>query len=510
MRTYTVAFLAALIAAALLTPLARRLALRVGAVSHPGGRNVHLSVVPRLGGIAIYGAFMLPVAALLFVDSSVGHIIRTDSWKVAGLLVGSTAAAVVGLADDTRGVGAVLKFGLQIGVAAFAFSCGYRIDAVTLPFFGNLSMGIFAFPVTVLWITGIVNAVNLIDGLDGLAGGVVLFAALTNFVIANIGGSVFIAVVMAATIGAVLGFLIFNFNPARIFMGDTGSYFLGYVLATSALVGGTTSQKASTAVSLLVPCLALGVPIFDTLFSMFRRFLERRPLFSADRGHIHHRLLDMGLTHRRAVLTIYAASAAFSIAAIAASFGKDWQVGVALLASSTVLFALVRAAGYFEYLRLHLRRPGRSPCPRMEKIRRALPRLGERLALSTNEGQVREALDELARTLPFERLTITERRPDAPRPRQSSRAVDVFEVSYPIGHDDLARGDVLFAWSADEGPLTPAMDVVLEILVDMVEYALLRVGSHLAPAASVTTTNAATSSSEPAPVGVTPSTFGSR
>ena len=160
-------------------------------------------------------------------------------------------------------------------------------------------MGVFALPVTVLWIVGVTNAVNLIDGLDGLAAGVTFFAAFTSFVIASISGSVFVALTMAALMGALVGFLFFNFNPARIFMGDSGSYFLGFVLATTALAGGGLQQKASTAVSLLVPVLALGVPIFDTLFSMFRRVLERRPIFSADRGHVHHRLLDIGLTHRR-------------------------------------------------------------------------------------------------------------------------------------------------------------------------------------------------------------------
>src|SRR5690606_22890845 len=143
----------------------------------------------------------------------------------------------------------------------------------------------------------------LIDGLDGLAAGVVFFAGVTNFVVAYISGSVMTALIMAAMLGSVLGFLIYNFNPARIFMGDSGSYLLGYVLAVTALAGA--SQKASTAVALLVPIVALGVPIFDTLFTIVRRFLERRPIFSPDRGHVHHRLLDLGLTHRRAVVILY-------------------------------------------------------------------------------------------------------------------------------------------------------------------------------------------------------------
>jgi UDP-GlcNAc:undecaprenyl-phosphate GlcNAc-1-phosphate transferase len=516
MRSYFAAFLVAFLAAALLTPLVRRLAFRLGAVSYPGGRHVHRSAVPRLGGIAIYVAFLLPIGALLFVDSSVGHIVRTHAWRASGLLVGATAVTLLGVVDDTRGVRAVLKLAAQVAVAGLTFACGYRIEAIALPFVGPVSMGVFAFPVTVLWITGIINAVNLIDGLDGLAAGVVLFAALTNFVIANIAGSVFIAVVMATTVGALLGFLLFNFNPARIFMGDSGSYLLGYVLA-AAVLAGSTAQKASTAVSLLVPCLALGVPIFDTLFSMVRRFLERRPLFSADRGHIHHRLLDMGLTHRRAVLTLYGVSAVFSVTAIAASIGKDWQIGLAMLASSVVLFALVRAAGYFEYLRHHMRRRGRHHSPRAEAVRRALPEFAERMASTTDEAQVRAALEGLAKLLRFQRVTIHERATD---PRAASlrpgarkrRDVDVLEVSVPIGAEGEALADVLFVWPASEGAATPEMEILLELLVDVVERALVRVGSALVPYGPTPVLGGAAAPVRSAPqqVRVTSTTFGTR
>jgi UDP-GlcNAc:undecaprenyl-phosphate GlcNAc-1-phosphate transferase len=482
MRTYLAAFLVALLAAALLTPPTGRLALRLGAVSHPGGRHVHQSVVPRLGGVAIYAALLLPLAALFFIDSSVAHTVRAHKWQAGGLLIGATAMALVGVVDDARGLGALPKLAAQLAVGALAFACGFRIDAISVPFLGNLSMGVFAFPVTLVWIAGIINAVNLIDGLDGLAAGVVLFAGLTNFLIACIDGSVFIGVVTAAMIGAVLGFLVFNFNPARIFMGDSGSYVLGYVLGTSVIAG--SSQKASTAVALLVPCLAMGVPIFDTLFSIVRRYLERRPLFSPDRGHIHHRLLDMGLTHRRAVLTIYAASAVFSVAAIAASIGRTWQVGVALLASSAVLFALVRAAGYVEYLQLHLRRRGRSHSARVDVIRRALPEFAERLAGSVDEPQIRAALDDLGCSLGCDRVTLVQRG-QASRARQRPAAgrkhVEVLEAGYSVGPDGQARADVLFTWSAGEGTATPEMEILLEVLVDLVERALVRVGSSLGP-----------------------------
>ena len=306
MKSDVVACLIALFLSVLMTPLVRRLALRIGAVSAPGGRHVHGRTVPRLGGVALAIAWMVPVLVFSLRDPAIAAS-RARLFQLIGLLVGGGVICAVGACDDTRTVRPLHKLVAQVVVATFAFACGFHIQAVQLPLVGALQMGVFALPITVLWIVGVTNAVNLIDGLDGLAAGVSFFAAFTSFVIASISGSTSVALMMAALMGALVGFLFFNFNPARIFMGDSGSYFLGFVLATTSLSGGL-QQKASTAISLLVPVLALGVPIFDTLFSMFRRLLERRPLFAADRGHVHHRLLDLGLTHRRAVVFLYGIS----------------------------------------------------------------------------------------------------------------------------------------------------------------------------------------------------------
>ena len=332
MRAFVFAFIVAAVSTALLTPLVRRLALRVGAVSNPGGRNVNERSVPRLGGIAIAVGFLVPLAALSLTESVVAETLRSEWRKVAGLLAGALLLVGVGVLDDTRRMRAVHKLLAQVAAASLAYAAGYHIESVALPLLGSMSMGVFALPVTVLWIVGVVNALNLIDGLDGLAGGIAFFAGVTNFVVASVSKDVFQGAVMATMLGSVLGFLIFNFNPARIFMGDSGSYFLGFVLGTTSLVGST--QKTSTAVAILVPVLALGVPIFDTLFTMLRRFLERRPIFSPDRGHIHHRLLDMGITHRRAVLILYGVSFALTVAAIGVSLGRSWEVGVAILLAS--------------------------------------------------------------------------------------------------------------------------------------------------------------------------------
>jgi UDP-GlcNAc:undecaprenyl-phosphate GlcNAc-1-phosphate transferase len=343
---FVAAFVVALAVSLSLVPLARRLAFRVGAVSRPGGRNVNVQPMPRLGGVAIFFALWAPVLLLYVVDATVHAGIGAHANRLFAMLAGAASMLLIGVLDDVRGVRAMYKLVVQLAAAAVAYQGNFRIDVVSVPLVGNMEMGAFALPLTVLWIVGVVNAINLIDGLDGLAAGIVFFASITNFVVAYMFDSTLVALVMVSTLGAVLGFLVYNFNPARIFMGDSGSYLLGYVLALTAIAA--PFQKASATVSLLVPIVALGVPIVDTLFAMFRRVLERRPIFSPDRGHIHHRLLDMGITHRRAVLIIYGASVALAVAAIVISLGRDWQVGVAITIASLAMFLLVRAAGLFD------------------------------------------------------------------------------------------------------------------------------------------------------------------
>ncbi len=391
MRTYLFSFLMTAALAALFTPLVRRFAVRVGAVSSPGGRNVNARSVPRLGGIAIAVASVCTLLMLLRIESSVGIVVQADPLRVLGLLGGALIVFVVGVLDDTRRVRALYKLYAQIAAATLAYACGFRIDAISVSLGNSASMGIFALPVTILWIVGIVNAINLIDGLDGLAAGIVFFAGITNFVVAYLGGNVLLAVVMAVLLGAVVGFLFFNFNPARIFMGDSGSYFLGFLLGTSSISG----YKASTAVALLVPMIALGVPIFDTLFTIVRRFLERRPLFSPDRGHIHHRLLDMGLTHRRAVLTLYGVSIVFTVAALAVSVGRSWQGGIAIFAASVVAIGLFRSVGYFDYLVRLNRQKERVRLAETEMLRHSVPRTLHSLVTATSEPQVWSALEEM-------------------------------------------------------------------------------------------------------------------
>jgi len=400
---------------------------------------------------------------------------------------GGAAICAVGALDDARGLRPVHKLVAQVSVATFAFMCGFEIQAVQLPLFGTLQMGVFALPVTIVWIVGVTNAVNLIDGLDGLAAGVTFFAAFTSFVIASISGSVFVALTMASLMGALVGFLFFNFNPARIFMGDSGSYFLGFVLATTALAGGGLQQKASTAVSLLVPVLALGVPIFDTLFSMFRRLVERRPLFSADRGHVHHRLLDLGLTHRRAVIFLYGISSLLAAGAIAVSLGRSWHVGLALLSVSLVFIGFVRFLGYFEYLHFRNRQKARLRDPFTENLRRVIPKLIVSLSRTSDEDSALDVLSRLTTETPISCVEVVPSGGDsrqwrswnAPDAEPAKR--DLIEMAFPIGRGSEAVASVRFRWSSDLDDPAPQVDVLLQILVDELSCSLLAFGSRLLP-----------------------------
>ena len=292
MRTAGVAFVLACLVSVLLTPFIRRFALARGLFDDQlSARKIHGRPVPRLGGVAIVAGFYVPLLALLLPASSVGGIFYAKLPDAVTFLLGGVAICGLGLFDDLRGAGAGKKFLVQFAVAGALFAAGNRIEHVALPFVGSFALGALSLPFTLLWVMGVINALNLIDGLDGLAAGVAFFAVATTFAIAALRQDPLMMLFMAALGGAIVGFLAYNFNPASIFMGDTGSMFLGYVLGVGAM---RTSQKSSTAVAILVPIVALGLPIADTLLAMLRRALAGRPMFSADREHIHHRLLQKG------------------------------------------------------------------------------------------------------------------------------------------------------------------------------------------------------------------------
>lgn len=303
MRTEAVTFFCAAMVCGALVPVISRFARRRGLFDHiSSSRKVHTSRVPRLGGLAIVAGFYAPLLALILYPTGLGQTFWAEGPRAFAFLFGGLAIAALGLFDDIFGAGAVEKFFVQIAVALYLWWAGFRIEDIDLVGGAVVDLGWFGVVFTVAWIVGVMNALNLIDGLDGLAAGIALISAVTNFFVAS-GSEPLMCLWMAALAGALVAFLRFNFNPASIFMGDGGSLFLGYVLAVSAI---RTSQKSSAAVSLLVPIVALALPIADTLLAMARRGIRGRPMFSGDKEHIHHRLLALGLSHRQVVLLLYA------------------------------------------------------------------------------------------------------------------------------------------------------------------------------------------------------------
>jgi UDP-GlcNAc:undecaprenyl-phosphate GlcNAc-1-phosphate transferase len=444
---------------------------------------VNVRAIPRLGGLAICGAFFAAIAALYASEASAALVLRADVGRLFGLVLGAVGLCVVGAIDDARRLPALYKVYAQIAAGVVAFAFGYRISAVWLPWVGTLFMGSFALPVTLLWIVGITNAINLIDGLDGLAGGVAFCAALTNLVVAVITGNAFVAVAMSALLGAIAGFLFFNFNPARIFMGDSGSYFVGFVLGTMSLVG---AQIASTAVSLLVPILALGLPIIDTLFSMLRRVLERRSPFDPDRGHIHHRLLDMGFTHKRAVLVLYGMCVVFTASAIVVALCRTWAVGIALLAATVAVVVLVRFVGYFDYLLLLRRDHAHLRSPDAELLRQTVPDVLVRLSTAPTEADALRAMTHMVERGCLISAEVVARSPSAAPwswpPKPPAPAPKVVTTRFPLGPDASARADLRVDWEAASGIVTPQSEVLLQLVADALTTALARTTSDYAPA----------------------------
>ena len=473
-----IAFLSALLVSVLLTPVVRRFAHELGVLDHPGERRVHVRAIPRLGGLAITAAFFAPLLALFALETEVARVFFTHPLRMLGLTVGGLLVCGIGVIDDVRGVRAWHKLWVQVAAACVAYLCGFRIDAVALPGLGHLPMGIFALPVTVLWITAIINAINLIDGLDGLAGGVAFFACVSNFAVAAINRDPVVMLLSASLGGALLGFLLYNFNPASIFMGDSGSMFLGYVLATSSILGN--SVKSSTTVAILAPLVALGLPIIDTLFAMLRRFLERRPIFSPDQGHIHHRLLSLGLTHRRAVLILYGLSVLFTAGALAISLGRNWQVGVALLVLSVAVIGLLRAMGNMQSAlrKVSLSQDGSSEATRT--LRRAVPQTIVLLNSARDAEEILAILSDFADRAGLGGIEIVGAVKDSPLAalawqrsfddRDAPECVNTAFALAAVG--DGAR--LVYSWPTSHGELGADGEVLLQLVADACNARLVR------------------------------------
>ena len=322
-----VSLIVAFIAAIILTPLVKRLAFRLGAVDAPNYRKVHARIMPRLGGLAIFGAFMIGILLLKFVTNF-------ESDYLYAILIAATIIVATGIVDDMREISAKAKLlGQVIAACIVVFVGGIQIDNINLPFGGELEFGWLGIPFTIIWIVGITNAINLIDGLDGLAAGVSTIALMTLAVMAMIMGNGIVIAMAAILAAATIGFLFFNFHPAKIFMGDTGALFLGFMISVLALLG----FKNVAVISFVIPVIMLGVPISDTFFAIVRRLRSGKKWSDPDKSHLHHRLLDLGFSHRQTVMIIYAMAAMFGLAAVIFSMAKVWG---AILLIAVILVAI--------------------------------------------------------------------------------------------------------------------------------------------------------------------------
>lgn len=317
-------------AAFFLTPCARRFAIRVGAVDQPSARRINDHPVPRMGGLSIFCGFMLSL--LLFAKLTL---------QVRGIMIGAVIISVMGGLDDIFDLPPWVKFLAQFAAAFVAIQCGVLVDALTnwLGFGESVFIGrLLSYAITALWIVYCTNAVNFIDGLDGLAVGMTTVSAATLFFISLRVADPNISVILICLIGACLGFLPFNWNPAKIFMGDVGSQMLGFVLSTVSVIG---LFKMHALVTMLIPFLAMAVPISDTAFAIVRRLSKGQSPFKADRGHFHHRLLDLGLTQKQVVLFLYSIAIVLGLFAYL-MVGSTRKVKIVIVAVAfLIVFALV-------------------------------------------------------------------------------------------------------------------------------------------------------------------------
>jgi len=328
---YIAAFAVAFGITLYVTPWCKKISAAIGAIDYPKKRGMHSEPIPRMGGIAIVAGFVVTLLIMTL------FVYELHGMEFLGFILGGVIIVITGIFDDIYNIRARTKLVLQFAAAAVVIFSGTRIEFVFWPFVTDISA--ISVPITFLWIIGVTNAVNLIDGLDGLAAGVASICALALTVLCIISGSP-LAVVLSATLaGTCLGFLPRNFSPAEIFMGDTGALFLGYVLAVTSIIG---VFKFYAMLSLVIVFLALALPIFDTLFAMTRRAINRKPIMGADREHLHHRLIDAGFSTTKVVVMLYALSIVTGAFAIAIAIA-DLRVlmVVVVLAAALIMMILV-------------------------------------------------------------------------------------------------------------------------------------------------------------------------
>lgn len=459
-------FFLSLLFSFVLTRYVRDLASRRGWVAVPSQeRHLHSMPLPRLGGIAIFISFSLSMVAAALISFYVPSLRAAFSLKtLLTILAPASLVFLLGVYDDLYTVGPYAKFLVQAVAAAMLFMGGLRIidipvlfGAHRLPWFMGLSF-------TILWVLAITNAFNLIDGLDGLAAGSALFSTLVAFVVALLYGYTLVTIMTIALAGAILGFLRYNFNPATIFLGDSGSLFIGFLLSALALAG---AQKAPTIVAVAIPVVSFGLPILETSLSILRRLISGRPVFTADREHIHHKLLQHGLSHRQVVIVLYAVSAIFALLSLFLLWPTGSSLGLVLAILGIGVWIGVQRLGYLE----------------LGELGRVAQRTLEQRQIFINNLAIRRAIEELKVVRDYDQMCrVLEA-------AFGSNDFDSFDIRFKLlagefhPHErlepgaSLRRGEMAFHWDKSRGARSIEGLAVWTLSLDLVSSSHRRRGA---------------------------------
>lgn len=448
----------------LFTLYIRNTAMARGWVSPPAlERHLHHAPLPRLGGVAIFAAFVLSLSVALLVPLLRPNMQFGSSWRtLTTILVPGLFIFLLGLYDDIRSIGPYPKFTIQAIAATMLWLGGLRILDLPVLFGARQFPWFIGLALTILWVIGITNAFNLIDGLDGLAAGSALFSTLVVFVVALLSHSSLVALMSIALTGAILGFLRFNFNPATIFLGDSGSLFIGFLLSALALEG---TQKAPTVIAVAIPVVSFGLPILETSLSVLRRWISGRPVFTADREHIHHKLLQLGLSHRQVVIVLYAVSALFALLSLFLLWPTGSSLGLVLAVLGTGVWLGVQHLGYLEF----------------GEIRRVAQRTFEQRQIVINNLSIRRATEELKVAKDYEQLC------KILVAAFSSNDFDAFDLNVKLllhEHPVLPKlpmasthGDIQFRWNKPGTFITPGLHGSWSLSLDLLTTSNRKRGS---------------------------------
>ncbi len=458
-------FLLALLSAFVLTRYVRDFANARGWVAVPTQeRHLHSTPLPRLGGVAIFLSFSGCMGLATFWAT---HSLRLHAAfplrTLLTILVPASLVFLLGVYDDIHGVGPYFKFSVQGIAATMLFIGGLRIVNIPVVFGEHELPWFVGLPLTVLWVLAITNAFNLIDGLDGLAAGSALFSTMVAFVVALLNGPSLVTVMTIALAGAILGFLRYNFNPATIFLGDSGSLFIGFVLSALALEG---AQKAPTIVAVAIPVVSFGLPILETLLSIVRRLISGRPVFTADREHIHHKLLQHGMTHRQVVILLYGVSAIFAMLSLFLLWPTGSSLGLVLAVLGIGIWIGVQHLGYLEFGELARVAHRTLNQPQIFVNNLAIRRATEELKVARDYEQVRRILGAAFGSNDFDSFELKlEMQPGELVPAGSS------EPSV------ARRGSISYRWHRAGVPKTLDSSAVWSIALDLLSSANRRRGT---------------------------------